>query len=297
MAIWLRVTTNGTARRASATMAAALGRLAQAQDTIASGKRVQRASDDPVASVQILKLNDLLGDVSQYKRNGEQGSAYLAQADSALDGVGSLVREAKTIMLQATSETVNAAGSTMKNALNEQLGRIREQIIHLGATQVNGRFIFSGQKSDAPPFDAADATNTYQGDSGAIRLETNRNEFAIANLPGDALFGQILTDIDTARKNILSDNGAVASDVQAMSDGVDRILSARGTIGSRVNQIENSAAYLSTTEQELRTRLSNNEDADIAQTFVELQAAQNVYQASLASTARSFESSLMDYLR
>ncbi len=297
MAIGLRVTNQGTVRRTNAAMASALGRLAQAQDTIASGKRVQRASDDPAAGARILKLNDVLGDITQYKRNGEQGSALLTRADSALDSVGALIREAKTITLQATSANIGATGDVAKNALAEQIGRIKEQIVHLAASDVNGRYIFSGQRTDAPPFDAADATNAYKGDNGLLRVETDRNQFVAANLPGDQIFGALLNDLDTARANILSPGGATADDVQALSDGLDRVVGARGTIGGRMNQIENSRAHLDAAEQELRTRLSNTEDADIAQTFVELQAAQNAYQASLASTARAFESSLMDYLR
>ena len=82
-----------------------------------------------------------------------------------------------------------------------------------------------------------------------------------------------------------------------MADGLKRVLTARGRVGAVGTQIEATRARLDAAQQEFTELRSNLADADMTQAVVDLQAAQNVYQASLASTARTFERSLMDYLR
>jgi len=295
MALGLRVTFNSLASHASHGMTSRLSELVKAQTTLTTGKNFQHASDDPAAAAQVGRLNNALADLAQYRRNGDNAKAFLAHADTALDGVGALVRQARDITVQAASATNNNTPEA-REVLATQIGRIKEQVVNLASAEMNGRYLFAGQRTNTRPFDPTDATNTYQGDTGSLRVETDRGQFTPINLPGDALFGQLLDDLGAAEDDIRA-GGAKAANIQAMTDGLNRVLSARGTVGARINGIEDTRNWLDTAEQDLRTLLSNTEDADLTQAFVTLQAAENAYQASLASTARTFQNSLMDFLR
>ncbi len=297
MSIGLRVTFGALARGAQTGMAGALTRTYNAQQALTSGKRINRASDDPGGAAQVIKLNDALGDVAQYLRNGEEARSFLSLTDSALDGLGSIVRQARDLTLQAA----NATNSTpeARAALAGQIGRIKEQAVGIAGTNIRGRYLFAGQKTETRPFDPADATNAYQGDAGSLRVEINRGEYVAMNVPGAEVFSTLLGDLDAVRSDILAGDlqNLSAQGVAKMTDGLDRILGARGKTGAVMNQIENTRVRLDTAQQEFTALSSEIGEIDIAQAIVELQAAQNAYQASLASTARTFQQSLMDYLR
>ena len=289
----IRVTSNGQAQAAQSAMARALSRMNEAQMAVTTGKRILRASDDPVGTAQVLKLNNALGDLEQYRRNGEQATSLLNLTDSALANLGDLARQARDLTLQANNATVSP---TARANFAEQIERIKAQVVSVAGTTHNGRYLFSGQKTDTPPFDIADATNTYRGDAGALRVETDRDQYATINIPGDEVFSQLLNTLDTVRADIVA--GKVSSEgIVGLTEGLDRVLAARGTVGTVSNQITQTRDRLEAVEQEFRVLLSNTEEVDIAQAIVRMQASQNAYEASLAGTARLFEQSLMDYLR
>nr|CAA9237386.1 hypothetical protein AVDCRST_MAG63-1387 [uncultured Armatimonadetes bacterium] len=296
MGMGLRVTFGSLARGAQSGMEGALIRVARAQDKLTTGKRIQSASDDPGGASQLIQLNSTLGDLTQYRRNGEQGKGALSLADGALDSLGGLVREARTLTVQAANDTQSAES---RQALAQKIGRIKEQVVAIANTNVSGRYLFAGHKTDTRPFDPADAANTYAGDAGSQRVEINRGEYVNGNLPGDAIFSQLLDDLDAVKGYITAGDtaGLSTTGMAKIDDGLKRVLGARGQVGSVINQIDATRARLDTAEQEFRTIASNIEEIDLPQAIVELQAAQNAYQASLASTSRTFQSSLMDYLR
>lgn len=293
----LRVTFGGIAKTAQYAMTDSLSKLNKAQQTLTTGKRITKPSDDPGGAAQVIRLNNALGDLHQYTRNGDEAKSYLALTDSALDSVGGLVREARTLALQAATST-NAAPEAA-GALAEKIGRIKEQVHSIAGTNLRGRYIFAGQQTLTRPFDPADAANTYQGDTGQMRVEINRGEYVAMNVPGDTIFAQLLTDLDTLKADVLAGNTDKISKegVLGMEAGLNRVLGARGRVGALVNQIENTRTRLDAAQQEFKTLASNIEDVDISEAIVALQAAQNAYQASLASTAKTFQNSLMDYLR
>lgn len=297
MSMGLRVTFGAMARNSQTGMAGAITKMVNAQQALTSGKRITRASDDPGGAAQLVKLNDTLGDVAQYLRNGQEAKGFLSVTDSTLDGLGGLVQKAKELTLQAANATNNTPEA--RQAVAEQIARIKEQVIGFAGADVHGRYLFSGQKVTTRPFDPADPTQAYKGDTGKLRVEVNRGEYVAINVTGDEVFSTLLSDLDTVKADVLAGNLSSLSTtgVTKMGEGLSRILSARGRVGALVNQIDKTTDRLESAQQEFKILMSNIEDIDMSQAVVDLQSAQNAYQASLASTARTFEQSLMDYLR
>jgi flagellar hook-associated protein 3 FlgL len=297
MALGIRVTFGALATRSQTGMANALSRLYGAQNTLTTGRRIERASDDPGAANQVIRLDAALGDVGQYLRNADQAKNVTQLADSALNSAGELIRDASSVVLQAANSPNNTPEA--RQALAARLGRIKDQLVGIANTNLNGRYLFAGQRTETRPFDPADAAHVYQGDNGRIRAEINRGEYVTTNVSGDEVFAALLVDLEATGADILAGNLRSLSEVGVakMADGLKRVLTARGRVGAVGTQIEATRARLDAAQQEFTELRSNLADADMTQAVVDLQAAQNVYQASLASTARTFERSLMDYLR
>ena len=285
------------AANSRASMSDALTRLAQVQQEIATGKRIIVPSDDPSGANQVISLNNTLADVSQYVRNGDEAKTFLNMTDTTLNSVGELMRNAKVLALQAANGT--NANPEARQTLSNQISLIKTQIVHLANTTVGNRSLFAGQKTDTQPFDPLDSTNTYKGDSGPIKVEINRGEYVAMNVTGGQIFPKLLNDLDTLSKNIAAGSQQTISetDLTNMDTGLSTILAARGQAGVTGSQVTSAQSRLSAATQEFAAIKSNLEDADITQTVVALQQAQNAYSASLASTAKIFQQSLMDYLK
>jgi flagellar hook-associated protein 3 FlgL len=89
-------------------------------------------------------------------------------------------------------------------------------------------------------------------------------------------FGQVLTKFDT---------------------DLDTILSNRSIVGARINRVQSAEDRLQAFEAFLTQLLSDNEDADLAETITDLSTQANVLNASLAAGARLLQNSLIDFLR
>lgn len=68
------------------------------------------------------------------------------------------------------------------------------------------------------------------------------------------------------------------------------------TLGTRYNRLELTYDKLSDQKVDTEEQLSNNEDVDISDAFINLTQADNLYQYSLSSTSKILGNSLLDYI-
>ena len=123
--------------------------LKNIQEQIATGKRINKPSDDPIATTQALRLRKVLSQIDQYGENIEHGSSWLKVTDVALGTIDQLISQTIDIAYQMSVGTGTAAE---RQSLAPQIQRLLEQCIQIGNTQLNGRYIFSGYQDDSPAF-------------------------------------------------------------------------------------------------------------------------------------------------
>jgi flagellar hook-associated protein 3 FlgL len=118
--------------------------------------------------------------------------------------------------------------------------------------------------------------------SGRDIFEGAQNPFAALIQLRDSLLGndkegiqQSITDLEASRA---------------------RISDARGVLGARTNRVELSRGLLERFEVSLTESLSNTEDADLAQTVLNLQKEQSIFQSALISGQTLIQPSLIDFL-
>src|SRR5262245_31812252 len=75
----------------------AQNRAVQAQQQVASGKKISTPSDDPTAAMDILRLNSEKGEGEQYSRNVTFAKSKLQATDGVLDTIEQLVERARTL--------------------------------------------------------------------------------------------------------------------------------------------------------------------------------------------------------
>jgi len=77
---------------------------------------------------------------------------------------------------------------------------------------------------------------------------------------------------------------------------LDHILTNRSIVGSRINRMESSLDRFQAFEVFTQGLLSENEDADLADTITQLTSQTNVLNAALGGAARILQLSLIDFL-
>lgn len=118
-------------------------------EQISSGKRVNRPSDDPIASERITQFRNLLRTTDRRLAAVNEGVGRLNFSESVLDEAGNSIQRAKELALQMRNDT-NSVSERRNAALEVQ--HLIEGLVGIGNTVLNGRFIFAGSKTQTTPF-------------------------------------------------------------------------------------------------------------------------------------------------
>ena len=151
------------------------GNLMQVSQQIASGRRVVNPSDDPQAASQAVQVSQALAVNSQYADARISARNALAQEESVLNSVSDAIGSARTLIVQAASDTLSDAD---RASVASELRGIYETVIgQANATDGNGRYLFGGYQDSSEPF-VRDASGnvSYVGDSNnrAVRVDASR---------------------------------------------------------------------------------------------------------------------------
>lgn len=97
--------------------------------------------------------------------------------------------------------------------------------------------------------------------------------------------------IDAAAvKNLLKD------DLQNITDGISNLLKIRSEVGAKQNRMDSAKEKNEDSNFNMTEILSKNEDIDITEKTMEFAIMQTVYMASLQTSAKVIQPSLLDYL-
>ena len=134
------------------------------QERLGSGLRVNRASDDPIASAQAERVMVRLNRIGTDQRALETQRAALATAEAGLGEAMGLMQTAREITIAAGNAAYTPAN---RNTLAQQLTSLREQIFAVAnRSDNNGVPLFGGLGSAGSPFADLPAGVAFQGTAG-----------------------------------------------------------------------------------------------------------------------------------
>ena len=269
--------------------------LYQANRTVATGKRIANLSDDPVGLTQVLHIEATLSNIEQLGRNITFGKTWLAASETALRNVQTLVSDTKALAVQMATSTM---GSAERNAAAENVQNTLEEIVSLANTDVGGRFVFAGSKTDTAPF-AVDGT--YSGDNNPFTVKAGQVTTVDVGKDGEAVFKslgldifQTLTDLKTALES--NDAGGIQDAIGELGAFFDYMNAQISDVGSKTRRMEVKENIFQDINISNTERLSAIEDADLATAITELKAKELAYQAALNSSSKVMALSLVDYM-
>ena len=168
--------------------------LFAANQRIATGKRINKPSDDPLGMQDTLTLRSSIAQIQQFGRNIDNNRLFLNTADTALDSVGLGITRARELAQGSLGATSSAQTRAMV-ALEVQA--ILDQAIQEANTQVKGHFIFGGTELLNAPYQAngSGLGAVYSGNSDTLEVEVGDNLTVPITRPGSGVFG---TDMNPA---------------------------------------------------------------------------------------------------
>lgn len=182
----LRPTQNSIFQRIQGSLLADLARLARAQEQVSSGKRILRASDDPIGASRALAYEREIAASERYSTALQGARTMLDTAASALQDAGGLVAEARALVLQAMNGTQSPAD---RRTLGQGVALIREQLLDLANSRTGNRYLFAGTSTGSKPFvPSAGGGIAYAGNDETQRVLVGLDSQLATTLPGDEVF-------------------------------------------------------------------------------------------------------------
>jgi len=145
----MRITFKAVNRHLQNTIHERYSDLTDLQEKLATGKRLQRPSDDPVDIANDLKLRSKLVEISQYKDNINDGLSFMAVTDTAMVSMNNLLQRSRELAIQAGNDTLT---QNEREFIKKEIEQLTRQVISLVNTNYKGDYIFGGTQTKISPY-------------------------------------------------------------------------------------------------------------------------------------------------
>lgn len=253
--------------------------IAAKQTQISTGKRLQRASDDPTAAARIADLSRMQTNDNARARNISLGISMTAQADAQLRNMSHLLARTRELTISAASVGLTPSDRT---TMSLEIRAMADEIDAMASLQsATGDALFANNAANPIRFDDTIAFAPVPArqaifETGGIAITQIMRDAASAIAAGDLpLIGAALTAL----------NGAVnhAADAQAEI----------GVNAARLDRLQEFSAQRGIT---LSEELSKLADTDLSAAIAELKAMTLTLEAAQGAFARINRRTLMDFL-
>ena len=181
--------------------------LSKTQNQVATGKRVQVPSDDPVAAVQINSLAQAQSQNAQFTKNSTIATNRLQLEEQALNDANTVMQRVRELAVQSNTATLN--DSDRQSIATELKSRQDELLAIANRKDSNGEYLFAGLSGGTQPFvRATSGSIQYQGDAGARQIQVDASLSVQDSDPGSRLF-----------MNIAAGNGTFTTAASASNTG------------------------------------------------------------------------------
>ena len=274
--------------------------LLEIQERLATGRKINRPSDDPVRVHRIIEYGETLSSMDQYMRNIDYAKDYLAVVDKVLgQATGILVRLKEIAVGQATA---TATAQTREYAAYE-VGELYNQMVAIGNTRLGERYIFAGYLYTTQPFDTS---GNYWGDTNETSLKigagntftygfTGAKVFKGTGISGGVDVFTIISDFKTALEN--NDLSGIQASIDDLEDALDQMNSIRSEVGARMHRLSSQREINEGVKLELEILLSGLRDADITEVATALARRETTLQALYRGASRIFELNIFNFIR
>lgn len=297
----MRISSNTSKFDALNRINAQQSRLSLLQERLATGKRINRPSDDPIGAEAVLNLRTSQTEIKQFQRAAESVSQKLLAGDDALNNYQNILDTVRTNLARGLTDNNS---QTARESLAAELEAMRSRILGVANVKNGDEFVFGGTNQSAPPYDSTAAPAVNPGAVQYVQIEPGANAIP-TGVAAQTVFADSTSDIFKDLNNAISalrGTGDAAADKATLQTTMSRIsfygdqaAIARATIGANMTVAEAAQDALGNSFLSLDQHAENIESDDFAKTALEFSDAQKALDATLQVAAKGSRS-LFDYL-
>jgi flagellar hook-associated protein 3 FlgL len=298
----MRVTFNAQNRNSTAGLEDAASRLLEYQRQVSTGKRIEKPSDDPSATLGSIGEHAETAAIDQYARATDTVASRLAVVDTVLSD---LITQLERAQVSAASARGTTKTQLQRDAAATDLEGIRDTIFGDMNTSFNGTFVFSGSASTVAPYSRVGSgpVSAYAGSTSEMIVDIDRQRAVKIAFNGELLTqGSDAQDIFAEFDDLIAavragDDAAIDAGMTALERMFDRVSTAQGRVGADLRTLDEQKIRLSELGRASAKRLSSLEDTNMAEAITGMAQADAAYRAALGAVSSVTRMSLMDYLR
>lgn len=284
-------------------------KLDDANQQLASGKKLNSASDAPDQVGVLLQLRTNEQRNSQIQSNLTLAETDATSADDTLSDAIQLMDRAVSLAAQGANSSMDAQS---RQSLALQVEAIQQAMVADSRAQVQGNYIFSGDQPGAPAYQIdlnaakgvdelsnAAATRVIEDPTGGrfTASETAQQIFDETDANGNPTANNVFAALNNLRLALMkNDQPGVTNSVSALKQASDHLNDMQAFYGGVETRIQNASDFAGKYDVQLQTEISNTEDADPTTAAMNLTQANSEMQAAFQMEGLMPRKSLFEYL-
>ncbi len=308
-----------------------LSGLNRVNKQLTTGKEISKPSDNPFKVARSMQLNSDIQANKQYNENIKDTINWLDTTDTALEQLGNTTQRIRELMVSAGNA---AYGSDEKTAIQDEINEKVNEMTQILNTSFDGKYIFGGTKTASKPvgvetnefgnremyYQGKEGEKLFSGDivsdaqidmigakldveiSQGVTMEYNVGASSILNFKDenglDIDVMELMCDItfNISSSDAEESNKVVGENLADIDKVLTNINKLRSEVGSKQNRMESAQTQNEDQNYNMTEILSETEDIDFAQKMMEVATMQTVYTASLQTSAKILQPTLLDYI-
>ena len=286
------------------------------QNQLSSGKLVSKPSDNPLLVAKIMSMDNSIAQNEQYNSNISDTIGWTKTQDTALADATKSLQRIKDLIIYGANGTQSDID---REAISAEIKMTVDGLVDILNTNFDGRYVFGGQKTLTKPFSMevnadGDEILTYNGDDNNVSREISQGVVVDLITDGSRIvtdgnedLGDLLNQVVKAlnmeglneeeRLQAFEDLTGEGGLLGKIESGIDNVVRVRTQIGAVHNRLEAAEDRNKSENLNLKELLSEKEDIDVAEKYMEFMVMKATYNASLSIGAQILQPSLLDYLR
>lgn len=147
-----------------------------------TGQLIQHSWENANIYINGSRLEYEMANIGQIIQGTQAAQEMAKNTDTALKNITELLEKFKTLLVKASSD---GNSQTSREAIAKELELIRDSIVNIANTSINGQYLFAGSNTATKPFDKY---GNYTGNKDNIFVVSGAGTQIPYNIPGWDLF-------------------------------------------------------------------------------------------------------------
>jgi flagellar hook-associated protein 3 FlgL len=299
----MRVSENQRYGQANEKIARAKSQNAEALEAVSTMKNIRKISDDPTGLTRAIRYRDQIASYDQNLKNMELSKGFMETMEQALGGMTNNLIRAKELAIAMANDTNNESS---RDAASKEIRQIMDEVLLLGNSTYNGRFVFAGFRNETPPLTQ---DGNFIGDDGQIFVEVSPGTFKPINIPAKQLFVPSEEDRLRGRGNMMhalqglfqgltqNDKTQIQQSMSELDFHLDKVTSHQASVGGMWTAVNNAQSRVQRDSDASKVTLSGIEDADAFKVTSAFKQTESTLQGTLLAANKVLQPSLLNFLQ